>query len=234
MKIYKFGGASIKDAEGVRKISQLLVNENVEPLIIVVSAMGKTTNMLEKVVNDYYSNNSPNLDEVKLYHYSILKELFDKSHSIFDDVNNLFVEIEWAIEDIPTSNYAYEYDQIVSVGELLSTKIVSAFLDQEGFSNKWIDARDIIRTDNTYRNARVDWQLTKYNIAKYISNSKVFLTQGFIGCTTENFTTTLGREGSDFTAAILGFATDAEEVTIWKDVDGMLNADPRYFEMLNY
>ena len=230
MKIYKFGGASVKDAESVRKISKLLVNECVEPLAIVISAMGKTTNMLEKVVNDYYSNNSPNLDEVKLYHYSILEELFDKSHSIFDDVNNLFVEIEWAIEDIPTSNYAYEYDQIVSVGELLSTKIVSAFLDQEGFSNKWIDARDIIPTDNTYRNARVDWQLTKYNIAKYISNSKVFLTQGFIGCTTENFTTTLGREGSDFTAAILGFALDAEEVTIWKDVDGMLNADPRYFD----
>ena len=230
MKVYKFGGASVKDAEGVRNVSQILVNECTEPLVIVISAMGKTTNMLEKVVNDYYTNNSPNLDEVKLYHYSILEELFDKSHSIFDDVNNLFVEIEWAIEDTPTSTYAYEYDQIVSVGELLSTKIVSAFLDQEGFVNKWIDARDIIRTDNTYRNARVDWQLTKYNIAKYISNSEVFLTQGFIGCTTENFTTTLGREGSDFTAAILGFALDAEEVTIWKDVDGMLNADPRYFE----
>tara|TARA_B100001741_G_C16553643_1_gene600984 strand:+ start:1978 stop:3219 length:1242 start_codon:yes stop_codon:yes gene_type:complete len=230
MKVYKFGGASVKDAEGVRNISQLLVNECTEPLVIVISAMGKTTNMLEKVVNDYYSNNSPNLDEVKFYHYSILEELFDKSHSIFDDVNNLFVEIEWAIEDTPTSTYAYEYDQIVSVGELLSTKIVSAFLDQEGFVNTWIDARDIIRTDNTYRNARVDWQLTKYNIAKYISNSEVFLTQGFIGCTTENFTTTLGREGSDFTAAILGFALDAEEVTIWKDVDGMLNADPRYFD----
>ena len=229
MKVYKFGGASIKDAEGVRKISQLIHNEYVEPLIIVVSAMGKTTNMLEKVVNDYYANNSPNLDEVKLYHYSILKELFDKSHSIFDDVNNLFVEIEWAIEDAPTSTYNYEYDQIVSVGELLSTKIVSAFLEQQGFANKWIDARDIIRTDNTYRNARIDWKSTKCNIAKYISNSEVFLTQGFIGCTSENFTTTLGREGSDFTAAILGYAIDAEEVTIWKDVDGMLNADPRYF-----
>ena len=229
MKVYKFGGASIKDAEGIRNISQLVLNENVEPLIIVVSAMGKTTNMLEKVVNDYYANNSPNLDEVKLYHYSILKELFDKSHSIFDDVNNLFVEIEWAIEDAPTSTYNYEYDQIVSVGELLSTKIVSAFLEQEGFANKWIDARDIIRTDNTYRNARVDWNSTKCNIAKYISNSEVFLTQGFIGCTSENFTTTLGREGSDFTAAILGYVTDAEDVTIWKDVDGMLNADPRYF-----
>ena len=230
MKVYKFGGASVKGAEGIRNISQLLLNEGKEPLAIVVSAMGKTTNMLEKVVNDYYDRNTPNLDEVKHYHYAILEELFNKSHSIFDEVNNLFVEIEWAIEDSPTSTYAYEYDQIVSVGELLSTKIVSAFLDQEGFANKWIDARDIIRTDNTYRNARIDWQLTQQQIAKHISNNGVFLTQGFIGCTTENFTTTLGREGSDFTAAILGFALEAEEVTIWKDVDGMLNADPRYFE----
>lgn len=230
MKVYKFGGASVKDAEGIRNISQLLLNEGAESLAIVVSAMGKTTNMLEKVVNDYYDRNTPNLDEVKHYHYAILEELFDKAHYIFDEVNNLFVEIEWAVEDAPTSTYAYEYDQIVSVGELLSTKIVSAFLEQEGFANKWIDARDIIRTDNTYRNARIDWQLTQQQIAKHISNNGVFLTQGFIGCTTENFTTTLGREGSDFTAAILGFALDAEEVTIWKDVDGMLNADPRYFD----
>ena len=230
MKVYKFGGASVKDAEGVRNISQLLLNEGAEPLAIVVSAIGKTTNMLEKVVNDYYANNSPTLDDVKYYHYAILEELFDKSHSIFDEVNNLFVEIEWAIEDAPTSTYAYEYDQIVSVGELLSTKIVSVFLEQEGFANKWIDARDIIRTDNTYRNARIDWQLTQQQIAKYIPENGAFLTQGFIGCTTENFTTTLGREGSDFTAAILGFALDAEEVTIWKDVDGLLNADPRYFD----
>ena len=230
MKVYKFGGASVKDAEGVRNISKLLLNEGAEPLAIVVSAMGKTTNMLEKVVNDYYDNNSPTLDDIKYYHYTILEELFDKSHSIFDEVNNLFVEIEWAIEDAPTSTYAYEYDQIVSVGELLSTKIVSAFLEQEGFANKWIDARDIIRTDNTYRNARIDWHLTQQQISKHISNNGVFLTQGFIGCTSENFTTTLGREGSDFTAAILGFALDAEEVTIWKDVDGMLNADPCYFD----
>ena len=230
MKVYKFGGASVKDAEGIHNISQILINEGAESLAIVVSAMGKTTNMLEKVVNDYYDRNTPNLDEVKHYHYAILEELFDMSHSIFDEVNNLFVEIEWAVEDAPTSTYAYEYDQIVSVGELLSTKIVSAFLEQEGFANEWIDARDIIRTDNTYRNARIDWQLTQQQIVKHISNNGVFLTQGFIGCTTENFTTTLGREGSDFTAAILGFALDAKEVTIWKDVDGMLNADPRYFD----
>ena len=230
MIVYKFGGASVRDAEGIRNVSKLLLDEGAEPLVIVVSAMGKTTNMLEKVVNDYYDRNTSNLDEVKHYHYAILEELFDNSHSIFDEVNNLFVEIEWAIEDAPTSTYSYEYDQIVSVGELLSTKILSAFLEQEGFSNKWIDARDIVRTDNTFRNARIDWQLTQQQIAKYIAENGAFLTQGFIGCTTENFTTTLGREGSDFTAAILGFALDAEQVTIWKDVDGMLNADPRYFD----
>ena len=201
MKVYKFGGASVKDADGIRSISQLLLNEGEESLVIVISAMGKTTNMLEKVVNDYYDRNTPNLDEVKHYHYAILEELFDKSHSIFDEVNNLFIEIEWAIEDAPTS---HDYNtKIVSVGELLSQNS-KCLLEQEGFANKWIDARDIIRTNNTYRNARIDWQLTQQQIAKHISNNEVFLTC-FIGCTTENFTTTLGREGSDFTAAILGF-----------------------------
>lgn len=229
MKVYKFGGASVKDAEGIRRVTQLLKNESIEELVIVISAMGKATNMLEQVVNDYYQNHHANLEEVKSYHYSILNELFDNSHPIFDEVNNLFVEIEWAIEDKPTSTYAYEYDQIVSVGELLSTKIVSAFLVQEGFANKWVDARDIIRTDNTYRNARIDWDLTHQQISKQLTKG-VYLTQGFIGCTSENFTTTLGREGSDFSAAILGFVLNAEEITIWKDVDGMLNADPRYFE----
>lgn len=229
MKVYKFGGASVKDADSIRNICQLLLSKGAGQLAIVVSAMGKTTNMLEKVVNDYYEKKRVNLDAIKHYHYSILDDLFEKSHPIFDEVNNLFVEIEWAIEDAPTSTYAYEYDQIVSVGELLSTKIVSAFLNQEGFTNQWVDARDIIRTDNTHRNARIDWDLTPKQISKYLTKG-VYLTQGFIGCTSENFTTTLGREGSDFSAAILGFVLDAEEVTIWKDVDGMLNADPRYFD----
>jgi aspartate kinase len=230
MKVYKFGGASVKDAQGIRRVTQLLKNESLSELVIVFSAMGKTTNMLEQVVNDYYSAKDVNLHEVKAYHYSILEELFDRSHPIFDEVNNLFVEVEWAIEDAPTSTYAYEYDQIVSVGELLSTKIVSAYLNQEGLYNQWVDARDMIRTDNTFRNARIDWDLTQEQIHKYISANGVYLTQGFIGCTSENFSTTLGREGSDFSAAILGFVLNAEEVSIWKDVDGMLNADPRFFD----
>ena len=230
MKVYKFGGASVKDAKGIRNVYSILKEDLSSDKVIVISAMGKTTNMLERVVNDYINGQSPSLEEVKRYHYDIIKELFPENHSIFDEVNNLFVEIEWAIEDSPTSTYDYEYDQIVSVGELLSTKIVSAFLEQQNFTNTWVDARDIIRTDNTYRNARIDWELTTDLINKVISPKGVYITQGFIGCTSENFTTTLGREGSDFTAAIVSYALETVEVVIWKDVDGMLNADPRFFD----
>lgn len=230
MKVYKFGGASVKDANGVRNVFSILKEDKNNDKVIVISAMGKITNMLEDVVNDYVNGKSPSLDDVKNYHFSIIKELFPENHSIYDEVNNLFVEIEWAIEDAPTSTYDYEYDQIVSVGELLSTKIVSAFLSLQGYENSWIDARDIIRTDNTFRNARLDWELTTELIRKFISPKGIYITQGFIGCTSENFTTTLGREGSDFTAAILSFVLESDEVVIWKDVDGMLNADPRYFD----
>lgn len=230
MRVYKFGGASVKDAEGIRNVARILQTESDVDLMIVISAMGKTTNTLEAVVNAYYNGEKPSLDSVRQFHFEIMNELFDSNHSIYDEVSNLFVEIEWAIEDAPTSTYAYEYDQIASVGELLSTKIVSAYLDECGFTNRWLDARDIIRTDNTYRNARVDWELTESLIQKEISKGLPVLTQGFIGCTSENFTTTLGREGSDFTAAILAHATQAEEVVIWKDVPGVLNADPRFFE----
>lgn len=230
MKVYKFGGASVKDAEGIRNVSNILQQESENDLMLVVSAMGKTTNALEQIVNEYYNGGTPSLDAVKKYHFDILDELFEPGASIYDEVNNLFVEIEWVIEDVPTATYSYEYDQIVSVGELLSTKIVSAYLNQSGFTNRWLDARDIIRTDNTYRNARIDWELTESLIQQEQTKGLPLLTQGFIGCTSENFTTTLGREGSDFTAAILAHATMAEEVVIWKDVPGVLNADPRFFE----
>jgi aspartate kinase len=170
------------------------------------------------------------LEAVKQFHFDLLDSLFEAGDSIYNEVNNLFVEIEWVIEDAPTATYAYEYDQIVSVGELLSTKIVSAYLNKCGFTNRWLDARDIIRTDNRHRNARVDWELTEELIQKEQTKGLPLLTQGFIGCTSENFTTTLGREGSDFTAAILAHATLADEVVIWKDVPGVLNADPRFFE----
>ena len=230
MIVYKFGGASVKDAAGVRNVVSILQAESDVNLMIVISAMGKTTNALEAIVNAYYSGDAPSLDSVKQYHYDIMTQLFERNHPIYDEVNNLFVEIEWVIEDAPTSTYAYEYDQIVSVGELLSTTIISAYLNECGFTNRWLDARDIIRTDNTHRNARVDWELTQSLIQKEVSKGLPVLTQGFIGCTSENFTTTLGREGSDFTAAILAHAAQAEEVVIWKDVTGILNADPRFFE----
>ena len=230
MIVYKFGGASVKDAAGVRNVVSILQAESDVNLMIVISAMGKTTNALEAIVNAYYSGDAPSLDSVKQYHFDIMTQLFERNHPIYDEVNNLFVEIEWVIEDAPTSTYAYEYDQIVSVGELLSTTIISAYLNECGFTNRWLDARDIIRTDNTHRNARVDWELTESMIQKEVSKGLPVLTQGFIGCTSENFTTTLGREGSDFTAAILAHAAQAEEVVIWKDVPGVLNADPRFFE----
>ena len=230
MIVYKFGGASVKDAAGVRNVASILKAESDVNLMIVISAMGKTTNALEAIVNAYYSGDVPSLDSVKQYHFDIMNQLFERNHPIYDEVNNLFVEIEWVIEDAPTSTYAYEYDQIVSVGELLSTTIISAYLNECGFTNRWLDARDIIRTDNTHRNARVDWELSESMIQKEVSKGLPMLTQGFIGCTSENFTTTLGREGSDFTAAILAHAVQAKEVVIWKDVPGVLNADPRFFE----
>ena len=230
MRVYKFGGSSVKDAAGVRNVASILQAESDINLMIVISAMGKTTNALEAIVNAYYSGDTPSLDSIKQYHFDIMNQLFKRNHPIYDEVNNLFVEIEWVIEDEPTSTYAYEYDQIVSVGELLSTTIISAYLNECGFTNRWLDARDVIRTDNTHRNARVDWELTESLIQKEVSKGIPLLTQGFIGCTSENFTTTLGREGSDFTAAILAHAAQAEEVVIWKDVPGVLNADPRFFE----
>lgn len=229
-KVFKFGGASIKDVKSIRNIGEILQNYFSEDLVIVFSAMGKITNMLEDVVETYIAKEDAimPLKKVKDFHYSILDELFEKSHQIYDEVNNLFVEIEWVLEEEPNPEYAYDYDQIVSIGEFLSTKIMSAYLQQIGFDNNWVDARDLIRTDNTYRDAKVDWEVSSIFIQKRIKH-KHTITQGFIGCTSENFTTTLGREGSDFTAAILAFCFNAEEVVIWKDVPGLMNADPNYF-----
>ncbi len=232
IKVFKFGGTSIKDAQSIKNISQILKNYAEENLIVVFSAMGKVTNMLEEVVEEYMfksENVEQTLQKVKDFHTGILADLFPHEHSIYNDVNNLFVEIEWVLEDEPNLDYAFNYDQIVSIGELLSTKIMSAYLQEYGFKNKWLDARDIIRTDNKYRNAKINWKQTNAFCKQHIKNYPM-ITQGFIGCTSENFTTTLGREGSDFTAAILAFALDAKQVIIWKDVDGVMNADPRYFE----
>ena len=232
IKIFKFGGTSIKDAENIKKVVQILRKYANENLVIVFSAMGKVTNMLEEVVEEYMNisgNSESKLHKVKDFHSSILGTLFEQNHAIYNEVNNLFVEIECALENELHPDFAFNYDQIVSFGELLSTKIMSAYLQEKGVKNSWLDARDIIRTNNKYRNAKIDWKKTITFCKDKITHFPI-ITQGFIGCTSDNFTTTLGREGSDFTAAILAFSLDAEQVIIWKDVDGVMNADPRYFE----
>lgn len=238
MKIFKFGGASVKNAEAVKNVGKVINLFN-DDLVVVISAMDKTTNALEKVVDSYMNNDGKsfeNLQLVKDFHYQIMDELFtDRKHPIFEEIHNTFVEIEWEIEDAPTREYDYVYDQIVSVGEVISTKIISAYLNLIGIKNKWVDVRNIIQTDNTHRDARLNWELTENLVKKELhlatdkASKTVFVTQGFIGSSSENFTTTLGREGSDFTAGILAFCLNARSVTIWKDVPGMLNADPKWF-----
>jgi aspartate kinase len=236
MKVFKFGGASVKDANAVKNVGQIL---KLYPsnLVVVISAMGKTTNGLEKVVESYLKKDGKaqeNLQHVKDFHTSILNDLFeDKNHPIFNEIHNTFVEIEWEIEDDPVREYDYVYDQVVSVGEILSTKIVSAYLNEVDINNIWKDVRNIIQTDNTHRNAKIEWKLTEDLVQKEIKLSgeeKIIITQGCIGSSSELFTTTLGREGSDFSAGILAYCLNAESVTIWKDVPGMLNADPKWFD----
>ncbi len=237
MKVFKFGGASVKDAEAVKNVASIIKKYDGEKLVIVISAMGKTTNGLEKVVNAYYYKNDDAgkcLDEVKKYHFDIMKKLFKPDHSVFTTVNNFFVEVDWVIEEEPRS-YGFVYDQIVSIGELVSTAIVSAYLNDCGIKNKWIDARSCIQTDNHYRSGNIDWPLTvklvnDVVIASMKDNTNNLIVQGFIGGTSENYTTTLGREGSDYTSAIFAHCLNAESVTIWKDVAGVLNADPKYFD----
>ena len=231
IKVFKFGGASIMDVQNIKNVGNILQEYANQELVIVFSAMGKVTNMLENVVDSYVQKSADTnlaLQKVKDFHSIILRGIFKESHPIFDIVNNLFVEIEWVLEDEPNQDYAYDYDQIVSVGEFLSTQIMSAYLQQVGFENTWLDVRDLIRTDNTHRNAKIDWETTTDLIKRNVK-TKHSITQGFLGCTSENFTSTLGREGSDFSAAILAFCLDASEVVIWKDVPGMMNADPKYF-----
>ena len=230
-KVFKFGGASIKDVESIKNVGEILQSYKNDDLVVVFSAIGKVTNMLEVVVEQYVKQTAKAndaLQKVKDFHTDIVGELFDENHAIYNEVNNLFVEIEWALEDEPNQDYGYDYDQIVSIGEFLSTKIMSAYLATINFENNWLDVRDLIRTDNTYRNAKVDWETTTTFIKNKLK-AKHCITQGFLGCTSENFTTTLGREGSDFTAAILAYCLDAKEVVIWKDVPGMMNADPKHF-----
>lgn len=234
MKVFKFGGASVKDAAAVRNVGNILKSFQGERLAVAISAMGKTTNALEEVAKAWFyklSDPKEKLQVVIDYHNTILADLFpDKNHPVYQDVNTIIASVDWALEDEPIKDFDFEYDQIVSAGELISTKIVSHYLNAQGIANTWVDARDVIQTDNTYRDAKVDWALTEKLANEVVGSiSNIALTQGFIGCTSENFTTTLGREGSDYTAAILAYCLNAESVTIWKDVPGVLNADPKFF-----
>jgi aspartate kinase len=236
MKVFKFGGASVKDASAVKNAGEILKQFEGEKLVVVISAMGKTTNGLEKVVNACYNKTGDALlilEEIKSFHEKIMSELFEnEQHEVYQKVNNLFVEIEWVIEDEPRG-YDFIYDQIVSFGELISTTIVSSWLNENGINNSWLDIRDCLLTDNNYREAKVDWKqsevLFNEKVSGLLKTNSIIITQGFIGNTSENFTTTLGREGSDYTAAIIAHIMNAESVTIWKDVPGVLNADPKFF-----
>jgi len=237
MQVYKFGGASVKDAEGVRNLAYIIAQQPNEKLLIVVSAMGQTTNLLENLTKAYFQKQDQAqyyYDEVKRYHEQIMLELFgDDTHPIFDEVANFFVEIDWIIEEEPQDAYDYLYDQIVSIGELISTRIVEAYLKSQGLASLWVDARNYIHTDNNFRGANVDWKKTQQSMLASLPQllkSHIVITQGFIGSTSENFTTTLGRDGSDYTAAIFASCLDAKKVTIWKDVPGVLNADPKWFD----
>ena len=237
LKVFKFGGASVKDAVAVKNVASILQNFKDDPLVIVVSAKGKSTNKLEKIVAAYFGRTGEANElfhHFKKEHFELIGQLFEAGDPVFDEVNDAFVAVDWVLEEDPHPNYDFVYDQIVSVGELVSTKIVAAYLNKIGLPTHWLDARDIILTDDIYREGWVQWDQTLENAQSItqplIGKGGFVLTQGFIASTSENFTTTLGREGSDYTAAIFSFCLDADEMTIWKDVPGVLTADPRVFD----
>ncbi|MBC9797485.1 aspartate kinase [Sinomicrobium weinanense] len=234
MKIFKFGGASVKDAEGVKNVIKVLETIGYDNTLLVVSAMGKTTNALEEVIKNYFHNTEElqsSLQEVKKYHNEILLELFEKeSHPVFWKVDGLFAELSSFLGRNKSPNYSFVYDQVIGFGELISTTIISQYMLDTGIKNTWLDVRNFIKTDANYRDAGVDWENTQQNINEGVNKNLLNITQGFLGSDPNNFTTTLGREGSDYTAAIFAYCLNAESVTIWKDVPGVLNADPRYFE----
>jgi aspartate kinase len=234
MRIFKFGGASVKDANGIKNVLSVLEKVGHEDTLLVISAMGKTTNALEIVIKNYFDKSPElhsSLQEVRKYHNQILLDLFDdEEHDVYFAVKSHFADLEYFIRSNKSPNYNFVYDQIVSYGEIVSTTIVSHYFNHAGMKNNWIDVRNFIKTNNNYRDADVDWERTQQFISKGINKKALSITQGFLGSDDNNFTTTLGREGSDYTAAIFAYCLNAESVTIWKDVPGVMNADPRFFE----
>ncbi len=239
MQVYKFGGASIATPERMEALLPI-VKEAKQPVILVVSAFGKTTNALEAVVESACKGDKQNalklVHELEQQHTDYAKAILNEANynEAHKALNEYFTELQWAIDGADATRYDYSYDQIVGMGEILSTRIFSYYLAQEGLGNEWIDVRDVLRTDATYRDARVDWEYSKKQaqdiIGKYLKTGRSIVTQGFIGATADNTTVTLGREGSDYTAALLAAMLDGESVTIWKDVPGLLNADPKEFK----
>ena len=234
MRVFKFGGASVKDAEGIKNVYSVLQTAGYEDVLLVVSAMGKTTNALELVIKNYFDKSAElqsSVQEIKKYHNEILLDLFEEENNpVFAAVNAQFGDLEYFLTHNKSPNYNFVYDQIVSYGELISTTILSHFMSHMGIKTQWLDVRNFIKTDSNYRDAEVDWELTQKNISKNVKGKILNITQGFLGSDENNFTTTLGREGSDYTAAIFAYCLNAQSVTIWKDVPGVMNADPRYFE----
>lgn len=236
MQVFKFGGASISNAERIQNVGNILSKYSKESLIVIMSAMGKTTNALEKVAESFYAGKKDealNLFQViKQNHLTTAKFLLVTSYNAaIDDLSAFFTEVEWLLHDKPVRSFDYYYDQIVCSGELISSKIVSAYLNEKKIVNKWLDVRDIIRTDDNFREANIDWQITNGNLIRSgIQNIPgIYITQGFIGSTDQNESTTLGREGSDYTAAVFANLTEADNLTIWKDVEGVMSADPKLF-----
>lgn len=236
MKVFKFGGASLNSVERIQNVGHILERYKKEPLIVIMSAMGKTTNALEKVTEAFYAGKQD--EALKLFrlikenHLTTAKYLLVTSYNkTLEDLTAFFTEVEWLLHDKPVQSFDYYYDQIVCTGELLGSRMVSAYLNEKGITNQWLDVRDIIRTDNIFREANVDWVITKENLLRsgIANNPGMYVTQGFIGSTDQNESTTLGREGSDYTAAIFANLTDADNLTIWKDVEGVMSADPKLF-----
>jgi aspartate kinase len=238
MKVFKFGGASTNSYERIKNVAHILGYHKDEKVLIIISAMGKMTNGLEKVVDAFYDSRNEDalklFQKIKDYHLNQLKYLITLHwEKATNQLNDFFTEVEWLLHDKPVKDYDYYYDQIVCCGELLSSTLISYFLNEEKIPNQWIDVRDLIRTDDTFREGKVDWNISKKNVSEKLvplfEQNNFVVTQGFIGSTDENESTTLGREGSDYTAAIFGELLDAESVTIWKDVNGVMNADPKDF-----
>ncbi len=239
MKVFKFGGASVNSIERIKNLGPILESFKADQLVVIISAMGKTTNALEKVAASFFEGNKITalslFHDIKTNHLSLAQALLTKGYAACElQLADFFTEVEWLLHDNPVRDYNYYYDQVVCLGELLSTCILSHFLNEAGILNKWVDVRDLIRTDNNFRDANIEWQASSEKIKSLMNqeigkSSNIWITQGFIGATDDNESSTLGREGSDYTAAVFANVLDAESLTIWKDVAAVMNADPKIF-----